>query len=44
MNAGTLTMEQGIKSQVELLKDYFSTELCTDSLQHIKMFLEVCTI
>lgn len=41
MNAGTLTMEQGIKSQVELLKDYFSTELCTYSLQHIKIFLEV---
>lgn len=32
MNAGTLTMEQGIESQVLLLKEYFSTKLGTYSL------------
>jgi len=32
MNAGTLTMQQGIESQVLLLKDYFSTKLGTYSL------------
>lgn len=44
MNAGTLTMEQGIESQVFLLKDYFSTKLGTCSLQYIKMFLKAHTI
>lgn len=44
MYAGTLTMEQGIESQVLLLKDYFSTKLGTCSLQYMKMFLKAHTI